>query len=117
MTTIERPIKKALGDALDIYRDAMRPFVIRNLKRVPGKNLEDAIGAVLRDGQYNQFQKNLQDGRSVEDAIDIGEFPQLSGTGMTHFAPRSGGTCRLLAASSTPSRRRATGWRIPTART
>ena len=77
MTTIERPIKKALGDALDIYRDAMRPFVIRNLKRVPGKNLEDAVGAVLRDGQYNRFRKNLQDGRSVEDAIDIGEFPQL----------------------------------------
>ena len=77
MTTIERPIKKALGDALDIYRDAMRPFVIRNLKRVPGKNLEDAIGAVLRDGQYNRFRENLQDGRSVEDAIDIGEFPQL----------------------------------------
>lgn len=77
MTTIERPIKKALGDALDIYRDAMRPFVIRNLKRVPGKKLEDAVGAVLRDGQYNQFRKNLEDGRSVEDAIDIGEFPQL----------------------------------------
>ena len=77
MTTIERPVKKALGDALDIYRDAMRPFVIRNLKRIPGKNLEDAVGAVLRDGQYNRFRKNLQDGRSVEDAIDIGEFPQL----------------------------------------
>lgn len=77
MTTIERPIKKALGDALDIYRDAMRPFVIRNLKRVPGKNLETAVGAALHDGQYNRFRKNLQDGRSVEDAIDIGEFPQL----------------------------------------
>lgn len=77
MTAIERPVKKALADALDIYRDSMRPFVIRNLKRVPGISVKDAIGAALRDGQYNQFEQNLKDGRDVEDAIDIGEFPQL----------------------------------------
>ena len=73
----ERPNKKALVDALDIYRDAMRPFIIRCLKRVPGKKVEDHIRAALQDGQHNQFEENIREGRSVEESIDIGDFPQL----------------------------------------
>lgn len=73
----ERPNKKALVDALDIYRDAMRPFIIRCLKRVPGKKVEDHIRAALQDGQHNQFEQNIREGRSVEESIDIGDFPQL----------------------------------------
>ncbi len=77
MITIERPNRKALDDALGIYRDAMRPFIIRCLKRVPRRKVDSVIRSALRDGQYNQFEQNLRDGRSVEDSIDIGEFPQL----------------------------------------
>ena len=73
----ERPNKKALVDALDIYRDAMRPFIVRCLKRVRGKKVEDHIRAALRDGQHNQFQENIRDGRSIEESIDIGDFPEL----------------------------------------
>ena len=74
---IDRPNKKALTEALDIYRDSMRPFIIRNIKRIPGRKVEDAIGSALRDDQYNQFTQNLREGRSVADAIDIGDFPHI----------------------------------------
>lgn len=67
----ERPNKKALVDALDIYRDTMRPFIVRHLKRVPGHRIETCIRTALRDDQYNQFEKRIGEGRSVEDAIDV----------------------------------------------
>ena len=73
----ERPNKKALVDALDIYRDAMRPFIVRCLKRVPGGKVEDHVKAALRDDQHNQFEQNMSEGRSVEESIDVGDFPQV----------------------------------------
>lgn len=73
----ERPNRKALADALDIYRDAMRSFLIRCLKRVPGGKVEDHIKEILRDDRYNQFERSLSEGRSVEEAIDIADFYHL----------------------------------------
>ena len=73
----ERPNKKALADALDIYRDAMRPFIVRCLKRIRGRRVDDCIRAALRDGQYNRFEQSTCEGRSVDEAIDINDFPQI----------------------------------------
>ena len=73
----ERPNKKAVIEALDIYRDTMRPFIVRHLKRVPGKKAEECIKNALRDGQYNQFEQNILDGRSTEESIDISDFPWI----------------------------------------
>ncbi len=73
----KRPNKRALIDALDIYRDAMRPFMVRCLKRVHGGKVEGHIRSALRDEQCNQFEQNLNAGRTVEEAIDINDFPQL----------------------------------------
>ena len=47
MNTIERPHRDVLNKALDIYRDAMRPFIIRSLKQIKGKHIEEAICDVL----------------------------------------------------------------------
>ena len=77
MTTIQRPNKKALIDVIDIYRDAMRPFLVHHLKQVRGKSVEDAIRQALRDNQVNQFEQNLRTGRSVEESIDVNDFPEL----------------------------------------
>ena len=77
MAVIERPNKKAVSEAIDIYRDSMRPFIIRHLKRVRGGKVENLIMQALHDGQGNQFQQNLQEGRSVEAAIDVGDFSRL----------------------------------------
>ncbi len=73
----ERPNTKALVDALDIYRDAMRPFIVRQLKSVRGKKAEQLVKSALRDDQYHQFEQNLSHGKGIEDAIDIGDFPSI----------------------------------------
>ena len=77
MTTISRPNKDALVKIIDIYRDAMRPFLIHHLRQVPGRRVEDAIRQALRDNQANQFDQNLRNGRSVEESIDVNDFPEL----------------------------------------
>lgn len=78
MNTIERPHRDVLNKALDIYRDAMRPFIIRSLKQIKGKRLEDAICDVLSEKQVNDFKQNLQNnGGNIQAAIDIGDFPNL----------------------------------------
>ena len=77
MAKTARPNRDALSDALDIYRDAMRPFIVRYLKQVKGRRVEDVISDSLNDRQAEQFRQNLTQGRSVEDAIDINDFPHL----------------------------------------
>ncbi len=57
MNSPKRPNQDALYQALNIYRDAMRPFILRNLKTVQGLAPEDRI-------------QNEAD-------IDIGDFPHL----------------------------------------
>ena len=77
-TTIDRPNRDALNKALDIYRDAMRPFIIRTLKRVRGQQVEDVIRNALNDRQAEQFSQNLnKNGHDAEASIDIGDFPLL----------------------------------------
>lgn len=80
MTTVNRPNKDALIKALDIYRDAMRPFIVRNLRSVPGKSAEDAIRYSLNPNQLNQFQQNMvRSGNDLEASIDVNDFPNLIG--------------------------------------
>ena len=57
MNSSKRPNQDALYQALNIYRDAMRPFILRNLKKVHNLAPEDRI--------------------ENEAAIDIGDFPHL----------------------------------------
>ena len=77
MPKTDRPNRDALFNALDIYRDAMRPFIVRCLKRVRGTQVEDAISESLNERQRDQFLQNLDQSGNVEDAIDINDFPNL----------------------------------------
>ena len=77
MAKTDRPNRDALSDALDIYRDAMRPFIVRYLKQVKGRRVEEVISNSLNDRQAEQFRQTLAQGNSVEDAIDINDFPNL----------------------------------------
>ena len=77
MTTVNRPNKDALNKAVDIYRDAMRPFIVRCLRSLPGRRVEDLIRVALRDRSSEQFQENLRNTGSVESAIDVRDFPGL----------------------------------------
>ena len=86
MTTVSRPNKDALNKALDIYRDAMRPFIVRTLRRVPGQRVEETIRRTLGDYQASQFQDNLRrNPGNIEAAIDINDFPVLMGKNWNAF--------------------------------
>ena len=78
MNTINRPNRDALQKALDIYRDAMRPFLVRCLKQVRGTNVEDVISRSLGNRRVDEFERALnQPDSNVESAIDINDFPTL----------------------------------------
>ena len=78
MNTINRPNRDALQKALDIYRDAMRPFLIRCLRQVRGMNVEDVISRSLGNRRSDEFERELISSNSdVESTIDINDFPML----------------------------------------
>ena len=77
MVTIDRPNKDALSSAIDIFRDAMRPFLIRCLRRVPRANVEEAIKRSLSSYQANNFDQALQRSKDLASAIDVNLFPPL----------------------------------------
>ncbi len=99
-TIVNRPNRDALNRALDIYRDAMRPFIVRCLRRVRGGSLEDIVRRSLNENRSQQFQMNRNRGGSVEEFIDIGDFPSLIGNNWrASFDSEFGrdGTVRSLA--------------------
>ena len=77
MNTVDRPNRDALNRALDIYRDVLRSFIVRCLKKVQGTQVEDVIRNALNDRQAQQFSQNLHQNDDIEAAIDINDFPPL----------------------------------------
>ena len=78
MVAISRPNRDALGKAIDIFRDEMRPFFIRSLSRTPALNVEDAIRQSLQfEHQTINFNRNLEQSGDLESAIDVNQFPRL----------------------------------------
>ena len=77
MSAEPRPYRSAVTAALDIYRDAMRPFIIRHLKRAQGRNLSAAILSALRHDRASIIDSELQRRKSVDEVLDIGDFPRL----------------------------------------
>ena len=71
------PNREALRKAHDIYRDAMRQFIVRCLKRVRGERIEDLICNSLDGREKEQFKQNLQQYKSSEASIDIDDFPKI----------------------------------------
>ena len=77
MQTTSRPNEDALRQAVDIYRDAMRPFIVRQLKRVRGASVEELIGRGLGDRQADEFYRRLSENSDIESAIDLNYFPKV----------------------------------------
>ncbi len=72
------PNREALRKAHDIYRDAMRSFIIRCLRKVRGAQVEDLIRDSLSYEEAEQFKENLQEHNgNIEAAIDIKHFPHI----------------------------------------
>lgn len=66
MNAVDRPNRDALNSALDIYRDALRSFIVRCLKKVQGTQVEDVIRDALNDRQAAQFSQNLRQNDNIE---------------------------------------------------
>ena len=77
MQTTNRPNEDALRQAVDIYRDAMRPFILRQLRRVRGAKVEELIERALGDRQVDAFRQRLTENNDIESAIDLNYFPQV----------------------------------------
>ena len=77
MDTIKRPNRDALSDAIDIYRDAMRPFITSAFERVYGSTTQSAIRNALPDHLAITFEEVLQEGGDLESTIDVNSFPLL----------------------------------------
>ena len=77
MQTTNRLNRDALMQAVDIYRDAMRPFIVRQLRRVRGQRVEELIGRGLGDRQADEFYRRLAENNDVESAIDLNYFPKV----------------------------------------
>ncbi len=74
MQTTNRPNMDALRQAIDIYRDAMRQFIVRQLKRVQGAGVEELIERALRDWQADEFSRRLDENDDIESALDFNYF-------------------------------------------
>ena len=70
-------LEDALGKALRIYRNCMRPFIVRHLRKVPGEKPEDLIAEALSDQQADQFWTILDKEDDIESAIDFSYFPAI----------------------------------------
>lgn len=77
MARINRPNQDALADAIDIYRDTMRPFIVNTLRALQIAPVEELISEALSPAHSNQFRRDLRRHNDVEAAIDIGDFPPL----------------------------------------
>ena len=77
MQTANRPNRDALMRAIDIYRDAMRPFIVRQLRRVRGANVEELVERGLGNRQADEFNRRLAENNDIEAAIDLNYFPKV----------------------------------------
>ena len=76
-TMKDRPNRDALDRAVSIFRDAMRPFIVRNMRLVPGGWVENTIQSSLNDEARERFRRRLHEGEGVEGAIDVSDIPRI----------------------------------------
>lgn len=77
MATRPRPNRDALSEAVDIYRDAMRPFILRRLRQVRGMTVDKAITFALGDRRAAEVNREVRQGARIEAVIDVNDFPHL----------------------------------------
>ena len=74
---MERPNRDALNRAVDIFRDAMRPFIVRHMRGAFGDGAEAEIRSSLNDTARKAFQRLRRRGEEIEGAIDLNTVPYI----------------------------------------
>ena len=74
------PKQNAFQQGVDIYRDAMRDFIVRCMRKKRGVSLKEGIRSSLVDRQLPHFDESLRNnGNDVKSAIDTGFIPLIVG--------------------------------------
>ena len=74
----EFPNQEGLNKAFNIYRAAMRKFIISRLRQIPGTNVESVVINSLEYRRVDEVKRVLvHSDRNIESAIDINDFPHL----------------------------------------
>ena len=74
----EFPNQEGLNKAFNIYRAAMRKFIILRLRQIPGTNVESVVTNSLEYRRVDEVKRVLaHSDRNIESAIDINDFPHL----------------------------------------
>ena len=77
---IDRPNKGALTDGIDVYRDAMRGFIVGRLRSAQGVKTEEAVKRAFNYDERARFESNLADnGGDIGVSIDVGNFSWIIG--------------------------------------
>ena len=97
MPIVNRPNKEALTRAIDIFLDRMRPFFIDCLGLAPGATVQIVLEKSLKNGQAENFAKNLRSSGDLESAIEVSFFETLASTYWEDiFSTRFGGEKKIL---------------------
>ena len=72
------PNQEGLNSALNIYRSAMRSFIVSCLEKVDPKGIEDLIVGALNNKEASKFEQELQLYKgNIEASIHINTFPHI----------------------------------------
>ena len=74
MPVTKRPCQDALYQGMNIFRDTMRPYIVRRLGSIRGKVVAAAIADSLPPDMAEQFRKDEYSRDDVEIAIDVNMF-------------------------------------------
>ena len=78
MPITKYPNRDALRNAIDIYLDALRPFIVKHLNQVPGETAEVLVDAVLKTNkEADKFWQQREATEDVESAIDFPHVPHI----------------------------------------
>ena len=77
MSFIKRPNKNALAEAIDIYLDEMRPFLIDCLTQIPGADAKECIETSLRNDLADNFARNLGQSSELLSALEPSFFRHI----------------------------------------
>ena len=86
---VKRPNRAVLREALDEFRDAMRLFIVRGMRRIRGKPIEKVIYDSLAPNRANQFRTTYKIGTPLEVRLTSGIFWILSAQTIRAFSVRS----------------------------
>lgn len=94
---VQRPCKRDLTRAIDIFRDAMRRFIVHGFQEAGFQDVVDAIMFALNDQQREDFARVRRRYRDLESALDVGFFfPLVSCYWNDVFSHRFGGDKMVL---------------------